>query len=253
MKRPAFVLCTVRSGSTLLRVLLDSHSDIHAPHELHLRDLAVGIRSPYAERALEGVGLGAHQLEHLLWDRLLHRELAASGKRLLVNKTPSDVFIADRIAKCWPDARFIFLLRHPAAIARSRQQARPQDDGERNAAMVVRYGEALEAARRTHSGITVHYEELVSDPRATLEPLCNFLGVRWEPQMLEYGRFQHGPYRPGLGDWKDKIRSGRIQAHAPPPEPEQVAPALRPLCEAWGYPLEDEDPAPAAGAVRRGS
>jgi len=34
---PVFILCTLRSGSTLLRVLLNSHSQIHAPHELHLR------------------------------------------------------------------------------------------------------------------------------------------------------------------------------------------------------------------------
>src|SRR5215207_5047779 len=32
---PAFVLSSVRSGSTLLRVLLATHSQIHAPHELH--------------------------------------------------------------------------------------------------------------------------------------------------------------------------------------------------------------------------
>ncbi|MEA2170564.1 MAG: hypothetical protein QOF76_3864, partial [Solirubrobacteraceae bacterium] len=30
LKRPAFILSTVRSGSTLLRLLLDSHSKIHS-------------------------------------------------------------------------------------------------------------------------------------------------------------------------------------------------------------------------------
>src|SRR4051794_31928034 len=73
--QPAFILCTVRSGSTLLRVLLDSHSQIHSPQELHLRDLAVESKSHYADRSLTALGLDVTALQYLLWDRLLHREL----------------------------------------------------------------------------------------------------------------------------------------------------------------------------------
>jgi len=65
--------------------------------------------------------------------------------------------------------------------------------------------------------------------------LCEFLDVEWEPGMLDYGNFSHGRYRAGLGDWKDKIRSGRVQPPDPPPPAEQIPPALLPLCEAWGY------------------
>ena len=36
--------------------------------------------------------------------------------------------------------------------------------------------------------------------------------------MLEYGEQDHGRFKSGLGDWNDKIKSGRIQAPAPPPE-----------------------------------
>src|SRR3954467_12084339 len=36
LEQPVFVLSSIRSGSTLLRVLLNSHTAIHAPHELHL-------------------------------------------------------------------------------------------------------------------------------------------------------------------------------------------------------------------------
>jgi Sulfotransferase family len=233
VRAPAFILSSVRSGSTLLRVLLDSHSQIHSPSELHLRDLVVQSRSDYSDRALKAIGLGVEDLQHLLWDRLLHRELAASGKDILVNKTPSDVFIADRLVQCWPDARFIFLLRHPAAIAASRHAVRPQDSAERNAEMVLRYGEALEAARRAYPGLVVRYEELTAEPRRVTEEVCRFLGVPWEAGMLEYGRFEHGGYRAGLGDWKEKIRSGRVQSAPPPPAdvpPQLVEPSL-----AWGY------------------
>src|SRR3954463_15450183 len=74
LRAPVFVLCTVRSGSTLLRVLLTSHSQIHAPQEMHLRDLEAGVKSPYAQQSLREIGLDDTQLRYLLWDRLLHRE-----------------------------------------------------------------------------------------------------------------------------------------------------------------------------------
>ena len=60
--------------------------------------------------------------------------------------------------------------------------------------------------------------------------------------MLDYGRQQHGRYRPGLGDWADKIKSGQVQPAAPLPAPAEIPPALRALSVAWGY-LSEEDAA----------
>jgi hypothetical protein len=232
---PTFILCTLRSGSTLLRVLLNSHSQLHAPQELHLRYVGVKLKRRWGARAMQGLGLDAKELEYLLWDRILHRELAASGKEHLVCKTPNDVFIADRIAECWPDARFIFLLRHPAAIVRSRKALGPGVDAEKNIELIRRYCEALEGARQSYPGHVVRYEELTADPEAVIRGVCDFLGVQWEPQMLEYGRFDHGRYRPGLGDWKSKIRTGEVQPAAPLPSAEDIPAALRDVAAAWGY------------------
>ena len=233
--QPAFILSSVRSGSTLLRVLLNSHSQIHSPHELHLRHIEVDLTAKFAQKSLQEIGLDQEKLQFLLWDRLLHRELAASGKSLLVNKTPNDVFIADRIKQCWPDARFIFLLRHPLATARSRAAARPQDSEERNLEMILRYANALEDARSKHDGITVTYEDLTRDAAGVTQRICTYLGVEWEPSMLEYGEHDHGKFKSGLGDWSDKIKSGRIQEPEPLPAPEEVPPALRDVSAAWGY------------------
>jgi len=236
VKEPAFILSSVRSGSTLLRVLLNSHSEIHSPHELHLRHVKTEIDAAYAEKALKEIGLDAERLRFLLWDRVLHRELSSSGKRLLVNKTPNDVFIAEEIRRCWPDAKFIFLLRHPVSTARSRQAARKdKDTEERNLEMVLRYANALEDARRRYDGITVRYEELTADPERVTREVCAFLGVPWEKQMLDYGEFDHGRFKAGLGDWSEKIKSGQIQPPEPLPAPEEIPPALREISEAWGY------------------
>jgi hypothetical protein len=205
----------------------------------------VKIREGYPQKALREVGLDARCLRYLLWDRVLQRELAASGKTLLVNKTPNDVFAADRILECWPDARFIFLLRHPGAIARSRHALRPQDTTEKNAYTVARYCRAVEEARRSHPGLTVRYEQLAADPAATTRRLCEFLGVAWEPAMLDYGDFAHGRFKAGLGDWGENIKSGRVQAPAPPPPDDEIPPDLVDLSRAWGY-LEEQEPVPQA-------
>ena len=232
---PVFVLSSVRSGSTLLRVLLDSHSQLYAPHEIHLRNIAVRVKGGFTERSLEEFRLDRRQLQHLLWDRMLHRELEQSGKRILVNKTPGNVFMVDRILECWPDARFIILLRHPLAIARSRQQVRPNDDEERNLAKIVRYCEAVQAARESHPGLEVRYEDLTADPAGQTRRLCEFLGVPWEPGMLDYAAADHGRYRRGIGDWNEKLRSGRIHVAPPPPPESEVPPSLHEFAAAWGY------------------
>jgi len=233
---PVFILCSMRSGSTLLRVLLNSHPHIHAPHELHLRAISVRARGRWARASAAQLGLAGDGLTHLLWDRLLHRSLVASGKRLIVDKTPNNVFIADELRACWPDARFVFLLRHPAAIARSRRNLRPHDG--RNVERIRDYCETLEHARQAYDGLTVRYEDLTADPERVTREICAFLGVEWDARMLDYGAHDHGPFRAGLGDFADKIGTGRVQAPLPPPA--DIPPPLRAVSAAWGYvPQED--------------
>lgn len=229
---PVFVMCSVRSGSTLLRVVLNSHSQIYAPHELHLKDLRVELSNAYVQGAMDELGVTQSELEHMLWDRLLDEALVRSGKQILVNKTPDDVFIWRRIVRNWPDARFIFLLRHPAAITRSWHSARPWDLDEATDS-ALHYMEAVDEVRRTLPGITVRYEELTSEPEETTRRLCEFLDVEWESQMLDYGDQEHGSFKAGLGDWTSKIRSGRIQQSKPVPT--DIPPRLKEICEAWGY------------------
>jgi hypothetical protein len=91
----------------------------------------------------------------------------------------------------------------------------------------------------------VRYEDLAADPAAETRRLCEFLGVPWEAQMLDYGTFEHGRFRPGLGDWSDNIKSGRVQPPRPLPAPEEVPPELRDLTAAWGYsPVSAQVPRP---------
>lgn len=236
LRQPVFIMSPVRSGSTLLRVLLDGHSQLHAPHELHMRRLTVGYQTTLAKRSMEVLGLDTSDLEHLLWDRVMHREVVKSGKQFIVDKTPSNAFVWKRIAACWPDARYIFLLRHPASIARSWHESdpekRPLDVATEDA---LRYMKAVERARGGLSGHTVRYEQLTADPEATIKGICSFLGLEWEPDLLEYGKRPSKDLQRGLGDWREKIRSGSVQPGRELPDPSEIPRNLREICAAWGY------------------
>ncbi|TDD44945.1 sulfotransferase [Nonomuraea terrae] len=231
---PVFVISPVRSGSTLLRSMMNAHPDLHAPHELHVRRLSVDFGTGLAERAMAALGHNRADLEHLLWDRVLHRELVRSGKRFIVDKTPANAFAYDRIAACWPDARYIFLLRHPASIATSWHEASPDRRTPEEAATdALRYMKAVERARKALPGLTVRYEDLTGEPEKTGRRICEFLGIDWAPEMLTYGT--PDVVTKGLGDWKDKIRSGEVQPGRDLPTPEDIPEALKPMCRTWEY------------------
>ncbi|MBP2705120.1 sulfotransferase [Microbispora sp. RL4-1S] len=234
LEAPVFILSPVRSGSTLLRAVLNAHSELHAPHELHVRRLTVGFGTPLARKAMGALGHNQADLEHLLWDRVLHRELVRSGKRTIVDKTPANAFAYKRISTCWPDARFVFLLRHPASIAASWYEAAPdRRTREEAAADALRYMKAVQRARKALHGLTVRYEDLTADPERVTRSVCDFLGVVWEPGMLGYGA--QDVVQKGLGDWKDKIRSGAVQPGRELPAAEEIPEILRPMCRTWGY------------------
>jgi len=235
VERPTFILTSVRSGSTLLRVILDSHSMICAPHELHLRTLRVQIDQRYGVESMRQIGLDERRLEYLLWDRVLHRELVASGKSIIVDKTPNSVFVWERLHEAWPKARYVFLLRHPAAIADSLYRARKDPVLADVRTRVVEYTQKIDEARKGLPGITVRYEDLVKDPERITTEICAHLDVPWERSMIDYGAVDHGPFKPRIGDWSAKIRSGRIDTELVLPADDEIPDVLRPACRSWGY------------------
>ncbi|MGP4114119.1 sulfotransferase family protein [Streptomyces sp. 4N509B] len=236
VESPVFVLAPVRSGSTLLRMLLNSHSRIRAPHELHLRAIDVRLTPGFSDRSMKQLDLDQAELEHVLWDRVLNLELERSGKDVIVDKTPGNVWTWERLRYAWPKARFLILLRHPAAIVSSLVHRQSNTATWRQLeANVLKYLEPLEEARQTLQCPTVRYEELTAEPERVTRELCEHLGVDWEPGMLDYGTQDHGAFLPNLGDRSGKIRSGQIQPAGEPEGAERLSPRLREIADAWGY------------------
>ena len=240
LRAPVFILSAARSGSTLTRVILGSHSQLYAPPELPLKQLGVRAETAWIRTSIEALGLTSTELDYLLWDRVLADALQRSGKSRIVAKTPSNVLIWEQLAECWPDAKFITLLRHPAASVTSlhtfwKPEWHPDESGtfEESVTKALRYMSKVEEARQALPALTVRYEELTTDPEKVTRGMCDFLDLPFEPTMLEYGKFRHSGLESGLGDASENIRSGRIQAAAPPPS--AIPPALTEMCVTWGY------------------
>lgn len=237
LRRPVFVISSIRSGSTLLRMMLGAHPRLHAPHELHIGRLEVTCANWFSERAMGALGLARGDLEHLLWDRVMHRELVKASKDFIVEKTPANAYMYRRLKDSWPDARFVFLLRHPESIARSWHETdpvkRPLDTAVTD---VLRYLTAVEEARTADGdGFTVRYEDITDDPEREMRRLCEFLGVDYAPAMLNYGRKTGRELVRGLGDWRENIRTGTVQPGRALPKEDEIPERLRAMCAAWGY------------------
>ena len=243
---PVFILSGARSGSTLLRVILGSHSQLYAPPELPLMHLEARAETRWIQASLRALYLTKEELDHMLWDRVLADALARSGKPVIVVKTPSNVLLWRRIADCWADVRFIFLLRHPAAAVASLHASwdpawHPDrsDSVDSVTEYALRYMTEVEEARRALPGHTVRYEDMTADPETVMRGLCSFLNVEFEPVILDYGQFAHARFAFGLGDNSENIRSGHIQPAAPP-ESIEISPALAKMCATWDYHLPGE-------------
>jgi Sulfotransferase family len=150
-----------------------------------------------------------------------------------------------RIANCWPDARFILLLRHPAAAVASLHASwhpfwHPGTSGTLGEAVKngLRHMTKVEEARRALAAVTVRYEDLTVNSEEVIRGVCDFLTLPFESAMLSYRRRGHERFAPGLGDASDKIRSGRIQVPAPPPRASGIPAALKDICATWCY-LDD--------------
>jgi hypothetical protein len=115
-----------------------------------------------------------------------------AGKHHFLDKTPRYFLIIPELARVFPDAHFILLLRNPLAVLASILHTWVEGDWIR----LARHYENLVLAPRLllegaellgERSIVVQYEKLVAEPAAQVADLCARLGLAFEPDMVEYG------------------------------------------------------------------
>lgn len=213
---PFFIVGAQRSGTTLLRMILNAHSRIAVPEEarflmplLTRRHLQGGLDSAalgrladylaaskeyanwnYASAAfLEAIRVQGH-LDLAEFVRMLYTSYAASeGKPYWGDKS----LFFQRIGllhRLFPQAAFIHIVRDGRDVFDSWRKM----DAAKNCAPAgaldwrLKLGLIERAFRRLPAELTmtVRYEDLLAEPRAAAEQVCRFLGVEFEPGMLRF-------------------------------------------------------------------
>ncbi len=194
---PLFLVGAERSGSTLLRLMLDHHPEISFQGEFDFAVAYIGedgrlpVPSEYREHLSMDRVFRHFDVEvdpsldyRALVDSFLVQRRARSGKTI-VGATVHHAF--DRLIHIWPNARLIHLVRDGRDVAASRI-AMGWHGNMWTAAQSWLDAETLWDAFQTHlppeAHITVRYEDLVSDPVSQLKRICTFIRVDFNDAML---------------------------------------------------------------------
>jgi protein-tyrosine sulfotransferase len=228
---PVFILTASRSGSTLLRFILDTHPDFACPPETMITGACVALLRSWD--ILENAGSGQQRLVsestrlpadavdtvRSIVDHIYGRYLARRGKPRWCDKSLDTLFNAELLAELYPRARFVCLYRHCMDVIASGIEACPwgvsrygfdayvaQHPGNSVAAIggywADNVGAILEfeqsAPDRCHR---IRYEDLATAPEEVTADLIGFLGAAPMPGITT-ACFQTPHEGDGPGDEK---------------------------------------------------
>lgn len=204
-----FIVGVGRSGTTLLRLMLDAHPDLSIPPETHFvpqllqekmesrddfvkfmtgvatwRDFELNEEEP--RLCLEGlrpfsISGGVREFYRLYARRF--------QKKYFGDKTPLYLSSMTLIAQAFPEARFIHLIRDGRDVAMSYRGLwfGPGEDASSAARFWM---ERINVGRQQACSLKyyheVRYEELIKDASSVLKKICAFIDIPFSEQMLNY-------------------------------------------------------------------
>lgn len=228
-KAPAakvFVLCTSRSGSTLLRYIIDTHPRICCPPELRLGPLAdtlywstlysvARVRSPAED---ERHRIAVSEVRRVL-DDLMCTYAQLKQKEFWCEKTPRNLGHIKLLNEAFPDAHFICLYRNCMDMVHSAIEGNRFGkmgelwDYNRIFEIWIEQTSSILKFERENPGrcFRIKYEELVLECPRVLSELFAFLGLEWDEKLIE--QVFSVPHDVGAGDPKVAF-SSRIYQHS---------------------------------------
>jgi hypothetical protein len=207
---PVFILSCERSGSTLLRYIVDTHDQICCPGQLYLGQLCGDLHTTILyslgqiikTTSEEERGLSVAARVRRVVDELMSEYARAKGKRMWCDKTTLNLQYLKILNVVFPDAKHLCLYRNCmdvvySSIECSRLGFMPElapyvQKNPENilAAMVENWidktGKLL-AFEREHGErcFRIKYEDVVLNPPETLRRMFSFLNLEWSDTLLD--------------------------------------------------------------------
>lgn len=217
---PILMIGTQRSGSNLLRLMLNQLPGIAAPHPPHILQRMMPLLAKYGDLSQDKnfavlvddvcrlVELNPVPWEGVVLDRAdvarrcRARSLVAvfgavydvlaetQGAQTWLCKSMQNVMYLPQIDAYYPDAKYLYLFRDGRDVAVSFRKAVVGEKHYYHIANEWATAQRLAIKQRSITPperfINVTYEELTSRTEDTMRRLCAFLGVTYSPSMLEY-------------------------------------------------------------------
>lgn len=215
-----FIVGMARSGTTLLSEILNAHSQIAASPETHYfrkywtdeQKSTMEKRIILTEEFLDGnefkqFGFSKKQKQEIraellaairkglpqILDVVLTHYRLKHNKPIWCEKTPVHMLYLPHIAKLFPEAKFIFLVRDPRDICLSLKKV-PFNAGSTVsiARRWKRYARLSVSYQRQYQGklLVVKYEDLIRQPERQIMKICQFLNIDYQSDMLKQ---ENGP------------------------------------------------------------
>lgn len=233
---PIFVFGALRSGTTLMRLMLKNHPQIQSPGEAdflfdHIRrdgdDWRYDIDALQRDRIFRAKSInlpdGAQGAE--LAQAMVTEMAAAAPGQLSLNIHRN----APKMAALFPDARIIHLMRDPRDVARSSIGMGWAGNSYFGVDHWIGTEQGWEdATYPAEQVLDVRFETLMGNLESELSRICGFLGLEFAPDMLKYyENSTYGPPNPGIAQkWKTKAGAREIAL---------IEGRIGPLLEARGY------------------
>lgn len=216
--KPFFILGSQRSGTTMLRLILNRHSRLAVPHESkfimafyprlrgygdlsdlsNVKRLLGDIADHRAVREGQLLTDPSAVLSRdvtsfpKLIDAIMTEKARQMGKVRWGDKTPYYITHIDKLWELFPDSKIVHLVRDGRDVVVSQRKIEWMSN---NVAKLARdwwwkttLCHKVGSVRGDESYIEIRYEDLITEPKRAVMATCEFLGESYEPGMLDFNQ-----------------------------------------------------------------
>ena len=233
-----FVIGMPRSGTSLTDQILSSHSNVSSLGEVGFADeMTIHLKKLTGQLYPEGLSkLTASDISILREDFLGKVDTKHANYPILIDKTPMNFQYLGLLAKVFPGSKFIHCRRNPIDNCFSIFKLSFSDDQDYAHDLTalgqhyLLYEELMESWKVMFPDrvLDIHYEDTVADVKAQCLRLVEFLGVEYEPQMLEFYSSERLVRTPSASQVRKPIYKSSVKAW------KKYEQQLQPLISAFG-------------------